>query len=110
LERAKFQDEAARARQKFLINHATPAQLKQEAAYESQVNREAAQREEAGRSQKIVLSQQGHYPTLPSTNANGEVIDAAYLRKLSTINFPLFRALVKKHGSGNLTARLRNEN
>jgi hypothetical protein len=107
LERAKFQDEAARARQHFLVHNATPTQLKQEAAFESQTNREAAQREEADRSQKIVLSQQGHYRALPSTNANGELIDAAYLRKISTINFPLFRALVKKHGSGNLTARLR---
>jgi hypothetical protein len=110
IERAQYASEAAQARQHFLIHNATPTQLKQEAAYESQTNREAAQREEADRSQRVVLSRQGHYPALPSTNANGEVIDAAYLRKISTINFPLFRALVKKHGSGNLTARLRNEN
>jgi hypothetical protein len=57
-----------------------------------------------------VLSQQQHYPVLPATNANGEAMDAAYFRRISTINFPLFKQLVKKHGSGNVTARLRGEN
>jgi hypothetical protein len=37
-------------------------------------------------------------------------MDAAYFRKTSTINFPLFKALVKKYGSGAITARLRHEN
>jgi hypothetical protein len=110
LERAAFQAEAQAARQHFLIHSATPSQLKQEAAWESQQNREGAQREEADRAHKFVMSQQGHYPPLPSTNENGEVIDAKYLRKISTINMPLFRTLIKKHGSGNLTSRLRNEN
>jgi hypothetical protein len=110
VERAQYAHEAAQARQKFLIHDATPKELKAEAAYQSQTEHDAAQRAEADRRHQFVLSQQQHYPTLPSTNANGEVIDAAYLRKTSTINFPLFKQLVKKYGSGNVTARLRGEN
>lgn len=111
VERAKYASELAQARQVFLRNSATPAQLKTEAAYESQMNREAALREQADRSHQFVLSQQqGLYPPLPATNANGEVIDAAYLRKISTVNFPLFKQICKKYGSGNVTSRLRNEN
>jgi len=110
IERAQFQAEAAQVRQKFLINNATPSQLKAEAAYQSATEHDAAQQAEADRRHQYVLSQQSHYPPLPATNANGEVIDAAYLRKTSTMNFPLFKQLVKKHGSGNVTARLRGEN
>jgi hypothetical protein len=110
IERAQYVNEQAQARQHFLIHDASPAVLKQEAAWESQQNREAAQREEAERSHNFVMSQQGHYPPLPMVNANGETIDAKYLRRISTIDYPLFKKLVQKHGSGNLTARLRNEN
>jgi hypothetical protein len=110
IERAQYAHEAAQARQTFLTNNATPSQLKAEAAFQSQTEHDAAVQAEADRSHQFVLSQQQHYPALPSTNANGEAIDAAYLRKISTINFPLFKQLVKKHGSGNVTARLRGEN
>jgi hypothetical protein len=110
IERAKYMEEAAHARQKFLINHATPDQLKAEARFQSASERETAIQAEAKRSHEFVLSQQGHYPPLPQTNQNGEVIDASYLRKISTINFPLFKQICKKHGSGAVTARLRGQN
>jgi hypothetical protein len=110
LERAQYASEAAQARQHFLI-HTTPSQLKVEAAYESQQNREAAQREEADRAHKFVVAQQqGLYAPLPAVNGNGETIDAKYLRRISTIDYPLFKRLVQKHGSGQLTSRLRGEN
>jgi hypothetical protein len=110
VERAKYAEEAAQSRQKFLINSATPDQLRAEAHFQSATEHDAAVQAEAERSHQFVLSQQGHYPPLPQTNQNGEIIDAAYLRKISTINFPLFRQLIKKHGSGNVTSRLRTEN
>ena len=110
IERAQYAHEAAQARQKFLIHNATPAQLKAEAAYQSQTEHDAAVQAEADRSHKFVLSRQKHYPALPSTNSNGEVMDAAYFRKISTTNFPLFKQLVKKFGSGNVTSGLRGEN
>jgi hypothetical protein len=110
IERAKYTEEAAQARQQFLIHHATPDQLKAEARFQSATEHDAAVQAEAERSHQFVLSQQGHYPPLPATNANGEVIDAVYLRKISTVNFPLFKQICKKYGSGNVTSRLRNEN
>jgi hypothetical protein len=111
IERAAFQAEAAQARQIFLIKHATPQQLKQEAAYESQVNREQAQREEADRQHKFVSqAQAGLYAVLPAVNANGETMDAKYFRRISTVDYPLFKQLVRKFGSAAVTSRLRGEN
>ena len=110
VEAATYAHEAAQARQKFLIHDATPSELKAEAAYQSQTEHDGAIRAEADRRHQFVLSQQQHYPPLPATNGNGEAIDPGYLRKLSTINYPLFKKLVQKHGSGNVTSRLRGEN
>jgi hypothetical protein len=109
VELQRFQVEAAQVRQTFLIKHATPSELKAEAKFQSATERDIFLKAEADRAQQFVLSQQGHYPPLPQANEAGEVIDAQYLRKISTINLPLFRALIKKHGSGHLTARLRGE-
>jgi hypothetical protein len=110
VEAATYTREAAEVRQKFLIHDATPSELKAEAAYQSQTEHDATVQAESERRHQFVLSQQQHYPALPATNGNGETIDAAYLRKLSTINYPLFKRLVQKHGSGNVTSRLRGEN
>jgi hypothetical protein len=110
IEIAQHAHEAAEARQKFLIQDATRSELKAEAAYQSQTECDAAVQSESDRRHQFVLGQQQHYPALPATNGNGETIDAAYLRKLSTINYPLFKRLVQKHGSGNVTSRLRGEN
>jgi hypothetical protein len=110
VEKAQYAQEAAEALQKFLIHDATPRELKAEAAHQSQVEHDKAIQVEADRRHQFVLGQQQHYPVLPTTNGNGERIDAAYLRKLSTINYPLFKRLVQKHGSGNVTSRLRGEN
>jgi hypothetical protein len=108
VERAQYANEQAQARQKFLINTATPQQLKQEAAYESQVNREAAQRAEADRQHQFVSQQQqGLYSPLPTHNANGETMDSKYFRRISTVDYPLFKQLVRKFGSAQITERLR---
>jgi len=108
VERAQYANEAAQERQHFLIHSATPAQLKQEAAYESQVNREAAQRAEADRQHQFVSQQQqGLYASLPTHNANGEEMNARYFRRISTVDYQLFKALVKRYGSSQVTERLR---
>jgi hypothetical protein len=110
VEKVQYAQEAAEARQRFLIHDATPIELKAEAAYQSQTEHDAAVQAESERRHQFILSQQQNYPALPTTNGNGETIDAAYLRKLSTVNYPLFKRLVQKHGSGNVTSRLRGEN
>src|SRR3984957_1526413 len=106
VERAQYAHDAAQARQKFLIHDATPSELKAEAAYQSQTEHQAAFQAESERRHQFVLSQQQHYPALPTSNGNSETIDAAYLRKLSTVNYRFFKRLVQKHGSGNVTSRL----
>jgi hypothetical protein len=110
VEIGQYAHESAQARQSFLIHDATPSELIAEAAHQSQVEHDKSIQVEADRRHQFVLSQQQYYPVLPATNGNGETIDAAYLRKLSTINYPLFKRLVQKHGSGNVTSRLRGEN
>jgi hypothetical protein len=111
LERAAFQAEAQAARQHFLIHDASPTQLKQEAAWESQQNRAAAVQAEADRQHQISSQQQqqsGMFPPLPEIHAEtGENIDARWLRKTSTINFELFKKLCRRHGSAAVTERLR---
>jgi hypothetical protein len=109
LERAAFQEEAARARQHFLIHEASPTQLKQESIYESQQNREAFQREEATRQHQFVAqAQQGLYSPLPTHNQAGELMDAKYFRRISTLDYALFKQLCKKFGTAQITERLRS--
>jgi hypothetical protein len=110
VETAAYTHDIAQIRQKFLIHDATRSELRAEAAYQSQTEHDAAVQAESERCHQFVLGQQQHYPVLPVTNGNGETIDAAYLRKLSTVNYPLFKKLIQKHGSGNVTSRLRGEN
>lgn len=111
IERQRFQAEAAQARQKYLVNSASPDELKAEANYQFQTEHAAAVKEDAERREKFVAdAQRGLYPILPTVNARGEPMDAAYFRKISTVDYQLFRALVKRHGSAQITARLRGEN
>jgi hypothetical protein len=108
LERAKFQAEATQARQHFLIHSATPQQLKQEAAWESQQNRAAAVQAEADRAHNFVAqAQAGLYSPLPTHKQAGELMDAKYFRRLSTVDFAAFKLAVKKWGTAQITERLR---
>jgi hypothetical protein len=112
IERAQYASEAAAARQKWLINSASPSELKAESAYESQINREQAQRGEATRRHQFVMQQQkqsGNYQELPATDENGVVIDSRYIKKLSTLDMPRFKAMVRRYGTSSVTQRLRGE-
>jgi hypothetical protein len=111
IERAQYAHEAAQARQKFLIHDATPSQLKAEAAYQSATERDVAVKAEADRRHQFVSDQQrGLYPPLPTVNGNGEEMDSKYFRRISTIDYSLFKTLVKRYGSSQITSRLRGEN
>ncbi len=110
-ERAQYAHEAAQERQRFLIHDATPSELKAEARHEFQTEHVAAVRADAERREKLVAeAQRGLYPPLPMVNGRGDAVDAAYFRKISTTDYNLFKALVKRHGSAQITARLRGEN
>jgi hypothetical protein len=108
-ELARFSQEAAEARQDFLINQATPQELVTAARQETlerrvQFQREEDQRQVAAREQ--MDAGQGFVP-LPEFNGDGQKIDAAYLNRISNVNLPLFKALMRKHGASALTKRLR---
>jgi hypothetical protein len=111
IERAQYAHEAAQARQKFLINSASPSELRNEAKYQSATEREIAIKAEADRQHQFVSQQQaGLYPILPSTNEAGEALDARYFRRLSTLDYALFKKLVKRFGTSQITERLRTAN
>ncbi len=109
IERAQYANEAAQARQKFLINSATPTQLRDEARFQSANEREIAQREEATRQHDFVTqAQAGLYSPLPTHDQAGELMDAKYFRRISTLNYALFKQLCKKFGTAQITERLRS--
>jgi hypothetical protein len=111
IEKEHYAYEAAEVRQRFLIHDATPSELKAEARYQSATERDGAIRAEADRRHQFVSDQQsGLYAPLPAVNGNGEAMDSKYLRRISTVDYNLFKALVKRHGSSQITSRLRGEN
>jgi hypothetical protein len=112
LERAAFQAQAAQERQTFLIKNASPQQLREEARFQSATEREIFLKAEADRQHAYVLQiqkQSGNYQELPSTDENGTVIDSRYIKKLSTIDLPRFKAMCKRYGTSSITQRLRGE-
>jgi hypothetical protein len=101
--------EAQEEHQDYLINQASPQELRAIAKTETEQRRIQAQREEAER--QIAVREQTDaaygFPPLPEFNQHGEKIDAVYLNKISNTNLQLFKNLMRKHGAANLTARLR---
>jgi hypothetical protein len=108
IERTQYANEQAQARQHFLIHDATPQQLKEEAQFQSATEREIAIKTEADRQHQFVAQKQaGLYSPLPTHNAQGEVMDGKYFKRISTLDYQLFKAMVRKHGSAQITERLR---
>jgi hypothetical protein len=111
VELQKFHAKAAQARQKFLINSATPSELRAESRYQSATEREIAIKAEADRQHQFVSQQQqqsGIYPPLPATMPDtGEIIDSRFIKRLSTLDYARFRAMVKRYGTAQITEVLR---
>jgi hypothetical protein len=111
VELQKFHAEAAQTRQKFLINSATPSELRAESRYQSATEREIAIKAEADRQHQFVSQQQqqsGIYPPLPATMPDtGEIIDSRFIKRLSTLDYARFRAMVKRYGTAQITEVLR---
>ena len=96
-------------RQDFLINQASPDELRQAARSEAEQRRIQFQHEEAQRqiAARETMDAAYGFPPLPEFNAEGTKLDAAYLNKISNTNLQLFKNLMRKHGAANLTARIR---
>lgn len=101
--------EAQEERRDYLVNQATPDDLRKIARAEAEQRRIQAVQQETER--QIAAREQMDaaygFPPLPEFNAEGVKIDAAYLNKISNTNLQLFKNLMRKHGAANLTARLR---
>ena len=108
-ELAQRHQEAQEERQDFLINQASPDELRQAARSEAEQRRIQFQHEEAQRqiAARETMDAAYGFPPLPEFNAEGTKLDAAYLNKISNTNLQLFKNLMRKHGAANLTARLR---
>lgn len=102
--------QAAKERQDYLINRATPEELRAAAHAETEHRRQEARRAEQERqiAERAKVDAAYGYPPLPEIHQpSGEPIDATWLNRISNTNLPLFKALLIKHGNFALTQRLR---
>jgi hypothetical protein len=101
--------EAQEERQDYLVNQASPQELRQAARTEAEQRRVQFQREEDQR--QIAAREQMDaavgFPPLPEFTSDGQKLDAAWLNRISNTNLQLFKNLMRKYGAANLTARLR---
>jgi hypothetical protein len=109
-ELAEYVREAAEAKADFLINRATPDQLRAAAREEAEQRRLAAQQEyasgqdEAGRKREAESGK----PQLPEVNSlTGEKLDATFFNKLSVTNRQEFRRYVGFYGGNQIVDRMR---
>lgn len=100
--------EAVQQRQDYLINEASPQELRQAAHAESEQLQAAARQQHAA--EQIKTRQQAEmsfgHPVLPETNSDGVKLDAAFFKKLADSNIKLFRQYCTKFGFAAITARL----
>jgi len=109
-ELAAWAQEAAETRADFLINRASPSELREAARLEAEQRRVQFQQQEAERSlaEREKADKQFGYPPLPEFNLEtSERIDAAYLHRLSNVDRDRFKMLLRKYGNFALTQRLR---
>ena len=101
------EDELARA--KHLRDHASPSELRR--AVREQGVKTAAQnaQTESKERESVTAQMQAGYPSLPARWIDGSVIDRRWLIQISNKNYPLFRDIVKRFGSANVTARIQGE-
>jgi hypothetical protein len=102
----KFRQEAAEERQDFLINRATPLELRRAARQESE--QLAKTRQHAAQQVKIREEKErsvGYYP-LPETTPDGQTIDRAFLLNLANTNINKYKQWCSYHGFAAITARL----
>ena len=107
---AEWAQEDEEQRQDWLVNQASPAELRAAAQVETEQRRQEFQRAEQERSlaERAKADAAYGYPPLPEIHVpTGERIDAAWLNRISNTNLPLFKALLIKHGNFALTQRLR---
>jgi hypothetical protein len=106
---AEYQREAQTQRQDYLINRASPIELRNAARVEAEERRAQFQREQVQQqiqSREAIDATQG-YPILPAVNlTTGEKLDAAYFIKLSNTNLQLYKNFMRRYGASQITKAL----
>lgn len=105
---AKILQEAARQRQDFLTNEATPEELRQAAHAESVAQAVRAQQQHVTRQIKAREQAEayGGHPALPETDKNGVKIDRAYLLRLADTDIKKYKQWCSFYSFSQITTRL----
>jgi hypothetical protein len=109
-ELAQRHQEALEERQDYLVNQASPDELRQAARTEAEQRRVQAVQQETDR--QIAAREQkdaafGFTPIPEFNQATGEKLDGAYFIKLSNTNISAFKQAIRRWGAANVTARIR---
>ncbi len=100
--------EAAEERQDYLVNQASPHELRQAARNESEQRRAQAQQQHVA--QQIKTREQAEavlgLPVLPETNADGVKLDAMFFKRLANTDIKKYKQFCSHYGFAAITARL----
>jgi hypothetical protein len=101
----QFRVEAQQQRHEYLVNRASPEELRTAARQESEQRRAEAKQADTQRQidARARIDQTQGYTPLPETTSEGVKIDAAYLKNLAT---DVYRSFLRKYGATEITARL----
>jgi hypothetical protein len=104
----QFRQEAAEERQDYLVNQASPYELRQAARNESEQRRAQAQQQHVA--QQIKTREQAEavlgLPVLPETNADGVRLDAMFFKRLANTDIKKYKQFCSHYGFAAITARL----
>jgi hypothetical protein len=105
-ELAQFRQDAAEERQDFLINRATPLELREAARQESEQGR--AQQQRTAQQVKIRENKESAvgYVGLPETDRDGVKIDRVYLLRLADNDITRYKQFCSRYGFAAVTNRL----
>jgi hypothetical protein len=107
-ELAQYSQDAAEARQDYLKNQASPAELREAANRESEQLRIQAQRQqvEAQVQAREQLDAQQGYPALPTETSDGVKLDSLFFKRLADTDIKKFKQYCTRYGFAAITARL----
>ena len=99
---AQYAQERRQERADYLQNHASPAELRRAAVYETQQSCQQAQQEhvQAQIAHREELDARTGYPLLPETTADGVLLNSKFFIQATT---DILRNFIKKYGAAQVT-------
>ncbi len=107
-ELARYSQKAQEERVGFLVNRATPQELRATAKAEAEQHRSQATQQQVAQQIQIREAQDASvgYPALPELNSDGVKLDRVFLLRLADTNIRKYKQFCSKYGMANITARL----